>query len=564
MSTGPRRAVSASKALLLFGLAIALFLAACGPTPTATTPSGTVAPPPSIATAGPSVPAGPAATPTTGTGAVVPAATSAAGTPKLGGTLRVGTNQDQIGLDPQVSNATASSRIYENMYSTLVKFNEKLEISNDLAASYTVDTPTQYTFKLQKGVKFHNGRELKAADVKYTIDRIRDAATASPRASQFAPVDSIETPDDYTVVFKLKSAYAPFLSILAGRDTGSIIAKEVVEANGGKLDKVDAGSGPFMLKEWVPNTRTVLVKNPDYYVKGQPYLDSVVYMPIPDDTARSTALRTGAVDMIEYAPPKDLTALKADPKIVITGDANNNVRFLAFNTKVKPFDNVKVRQAIAWAVDRGPVVDAAVNGAGTPLTAGPFLPSFWAGLQQPIYKQDLAKAKQLLTEAGYPTGFTAKLKNTPTYSFLGNAGIVVQEQLKAVGINFEIVSEEWSVFLKDYLGKDFEAAVSGYSAFSDPHSVFDGTYVTGRQNNFMSYSNPAFDDLVAKGAATADQAERAKIYQQAQTILANDAPMVFLYAANEYEAMQSYVKGYVHFINGSHVSFRTVSMDKAQ
>lgn len=494
--------------------------------------------------------------------AVPPAATAAPSGPKLGGTLRIGTNQDQIGLDPQVSNATASSRIYENMYSTLVKFNEKLEISADLADSYTADSPTQYTFKLRKGVKFHNGRELVAADVKYTFDRIRNAATASPRASQFSPLDTIETPDDYTVVFKLKSPYAPFLSILAGRDTGSILAKEVVEANGGKLDKADAGSGPFKLKEWVPNTRTVLEKNPDYYIKGQPYLDSVVYMPIPDDTARSTALRTGAVDMIEYAPPKDLAALKADPKIVITGDGNNNVRFLAFNLKVKPFDNAKVRQAIAWAVDRGPVLAAAVDGAGTQLTAGPFLPSFWAGLQQPIYKQDLAKAKQLLTEAGYPNGFTAKLKNTPTYSFLGNAGIVVQEQLKAVGINFEIVSLEWSVFLKDYLGKDFEAAVSGYSAFADPHTVFDGTYVTGRQNNFMSYSNPKFDELVAQGAASSDPAARTKIYQQAQQILAEDSPMVFLYAANEYEAMQSYVKGYVHFLNGSHVSARTMWLDK--
>lgn len=505
-----------------------------------------------------SAPAAPQAT----TAAPAPAPTSAPSGPKLGGTLRVGTNQDQIGLDPQVSNATSSSRIYENMYSTLVKFNEKLEISPDLAESYTADSPTQYTFKLRKGVKFHNGRELKADDVKYTFTRIRDTATASPRASQFSPLDSIDTPDDYTVVFKLKSPYAPFLSILAGRDTGSILAKEVVDANGGKLDKADAGSGPFKLKEWVPNTRTVLEKNPDYYIKGQPYLDSVVYMPIPDDTARSTALRTGAVDMIEYAPPKDLAALKADPKIVITGDGNNNVRYLAFNLKVKPFDNPKVRQAIAWAIDRGPVVDAAVDGAGTPLTAGPFLPSFWAGLQQPVYKKDLAKAKQLLTEAGYPNGFTAKLKNTPTYSFLGNAGIVVQEQLKAVNINFEIVSEEWSVFLKDYLGKDFEAAVSGYSAFADPHTVFDGTYVTGRQNNFMSYSNPKFDDLVAQGAATSDPATRAKLYQQAQLILTDDSPMVFLYAANEYEAMQSYAKGYVHFLNGSHVSFRTMWLDK--
>ena len=128
--------------------------------------------------------------------------------------------------------------------------------------------------------------------------------------------------------------------------------------------------------------------------------------------------------LARHRPPKAPAARKADPKIVITGDGNNNVRFLAFNLKVKPFDNQKVRQAIAWAIDRQQVTDAAVNGAGTPLTAGPFLPTFWPGLPQPVYKQDIAKAKALLAEAGYPNGFTAKLKNTPTSRFLGNAGLM--------------------------------------------------------------------------------------------------------------------------------------------
>jgi peptide/nickel transport system substrate-binding protein len=492
-----------------------------------------------------------------------PAATPApiAKTPKAGGTLTIGTNQDAVNFDPHLTNATASYRILENVYSGLLTFNDKLEIQPELAESYKVDSPTQYTFQLRKGVKFHNGRELKSADIKYSIERIADEKTASPRRSELTPIDKIETPDDYTVVIKLKSPYSPLLAVLANRTT-AIVPKEVVDANGGKLDKVAVGTGPFKLVEYVPNTRTKLEKNPDYFIKGQPLLDAVIYQPIPDDTARSTAVRTGAVDIIEYAPPKDLALLKGDNKIVIAGEGNNNVRYLAFNTKIKPFDNVKVRQAIAWAVDRKAVLEAAVSGAGTELNAGPFLPSFWPGLQQPVYKQDLAKAKQLLTEAGYPTGFKAKLKNTPTYAFLGNAGIVVQEQLKAIGIEFEIISLEWSVFLRDYLGKDFEAVVSGYSAFIDPHPQLDGMYVTGRQNNFMSYSNPKFDDLWAKAATISDQAERAKLYREAQMILLEDSPMVFLYAANEYEAMQSYVKGYVHFINGSHVSFRTLWLDK--
>ncbi|MEI7469037.1 MAG: ABC transporter substrate-binding protein, partial [Chloroflexota bacterium] len=266
--------------------------------------------------------------------------------------------------------------------------------------------------------------------------------------------------------------------------------------------------------------------------------------------------------IIDYVPPKDLKLMEGD-KLTIAGSGNNNVRFLAFNTKIKPFDNPKVRQAVAWAVDRDAIVQAAYNGAGTPLTAGPFLSSFWPGMKEPVYgKRDVAKAKALLAEAGYPNGVTAKLKNTSTYSFLGNAGIAAQEQLKEAGINLEIVSLEWSVFLKDYLAKDFESVVSGYSAFADPHGPLDGTYVTGRTNNFMNYSNPKFDELVARGVQESNQAERAKIYIEAQKILLEDLPMVYLYAANEYEAMQPYVKGYTHYLNGSHVSLREVWIDK--
>ncbi len=523
-----------------FGLALTLALAACAAPPQA-------APPPAQPSAEEAKPAETAA--------------PAPGQPKPGGTLRVGTNQDAIGFDPHLTNATASYRILENVYSSLLRFKPNLEIAGDLAESYRAIDATTWEFKLRQGVKFHSGKPLTSADIKYSLERIKDPEVKSPRSSQLAPIVAIETPDDYTVIIKTEKPFAPLLAVLADR-TMAIVNKDFIEANGGKLDNVADGTGPFKLKEWVPNTRTVLEKNPDYFIPGQPLLDEVIYQPIPDDTARSTAVRTGTVDFIEYAPPKDLELLRGDGNIVITGEGNNNVRFLAFNTTLKPFDNPKVRQAIAWAVDREAVLQAAVNGAGTPLYAGPFLPSFWPGLQEPVYKRDLEKAKQLLAEAGYPDGFTAKLKNTPTYSFLGNAGIAVQEQLKEIGINLEIESLEWSVFLKDYLGKNFEAVVSGYSAFADPHTPLDGTYVTGRQNNFMSYSNPKFDELVAQGAQETDQAKRAEIYREAQRILLEDSPMVFLYAANEYEAMQNYVKGYEHYLNGSHVSFRQVWLDK--
>jgi len=223
---------------LLVVLALTALCACAAPTVAPTTApvaAPTTAPQPTSPPPATSAP--PAASPTT-----------AVKQPKSGGTLTIGTNQDAVGFDPHVTNATASVRILENIYSGLLRFNEKLEVQPDAAESYTVDSPTQYTFKLRKGVKFHNGREVKAADVKYSIERILDEKTGSPRRSNFAPVDKIETPDDYTVVLKLKNPYAPFLSILADRTT-AIVAKEVVDANGGKLDKVAVGTGPFKFVE---------------------------------------------------------------------------------------------------------------------------------------------------------------------------------------------------------------------------------------------------------------------------------------------------------------------------
>ncbi|MCW1970107.1 MAG: ABC transporter substrate-binding protein, partial [Anaerolineae bacterium] len=215
---------SGSRAIMVVG-ATALILAACGSPAPAPAPT--------------SAPAGSA-----------PAAKPAAGTPKAGGTLKIGTNQDAVGFDPHLTNATASYRILENVYSQLVKFAPSLEVQPDLAESYKATSPTTWEFKLRKGVKFHSGKEFKAEDVKYSLERIKDPNVKSPRASQLAAITEITTPDDYTVVIKTDKPYSPMLAVLADR-TMAIVNKAAVEKAGGKLDTTADGTGPFKFKEYV-------------------------------------------------------------------------------------------------------------------------------------------------------------------------------------------------------------------------------------------------------------------------------------------------------------------------
>jgi peptide/nickel transport system substrate-binding protein len=546
-------------------IVVTVFAAACGPAaapaPTGASVNGTAPPqaqptdPPKPAAAEGTAPA-PAANPAPTS---APAA-AAPGQPKRGGVLKVGLQADPTALDPHKSSLTALFHVLEHIYSPLLRLKPDLTVEGELAEKWAVSPDGKiYTFTLRKGVKFHNGRALVAADVKYSFERWVDPAIGSPLASRLAAMEKIDAPTEDTVVITLKQPDASLLTNLAHPAAG-VIPKEEVEKNG-DLTKVAVGTGPFKLKEYVPNTRVVLERNPDYWDTPKPYLDGLELTIIPDDTARSAALRTGTVDFIEYAPLKDIPTLKGDSSLVLAGDQNTNIRFIALNVTRKPFDNVKVRQAIALAVDRAATVGPTVFGQGIP-TVGLFPPGYWAGLETRVTPPDIPKAKQLLAEAGYPDGFKATIQSWSQYSFLSNAALVVQEQLKQIGITTDVDLQENATYLQNYLDNNFDLSMTGTSAYVDPNDIFFSNFETGQRGNATRYSNPQVDKLILDGIATTDLEARKKIYQEIQTILLDDAPWVNLYIANQFEAMKTYVKGYVHNPAGWNLSFKDVWLDK--
>jgi peptide/nickel transport system substrate-binding protein len=250
---------------------------------------------------------------------------------KSGGVLRAGMQADPVGLDPHTTNATATRNQLENVYDTLVRFDAKGRVIPGLALSWrTSSDGLTWTFNMRPGISFHNGRAVDAIDVAYSINRIVDPATKSPRAADFNQVASITAPNRTTVVMKLKQPFAPLLSKLAF-SLNVVVPKEAVPT----ISSKPVGTGPFVFVEYIPSTRMVLKRNPAYWerdAKGNklPYLDGITFSYLPDATARSTALRTGAVDWIEYVSAADIATIKRDPKLDVVGGLSANFRSLYF------------------------------------------------------------------------------------------------------------------------------------------------------------------------------------------------------------------------------------------
>jgi peptide/nickel transport system substrate-binding protein len=480
--------------------------------------------------------------------------------PKTGGTLRVGLQADPAELDPHLTSLTAAWHVIEHVYEGLVRTSPTLEPEPSLAESWDIsDDGITYTFAIRQGVTFHNGREMTSDDVKYSLERILDPATASANASDLASVAAVEAPDLATAVITLKSADSSFLAKLMGSSI-AVVPKEEVEANG-DLKLTMVGTGPFRFVEYVPNTRVTLERNGEYWDSGKPYLDGLEMLIIPENTSRRTALVSGDVDLIEYAPVQDLPIFEADSSLMVTGDQNTNIRYMAINISRQPFDKLEVRQAIAKVIDREPIIQAAVFGGGTP-TNVIFPPTFWAGVESEIPSPDIEGAKALMAQAGHADGFETTIHSWAQYPFLSNAAIVIQEQLRQIGIEADTDFQENATYLENYFAGNFDLSVTGTSAYTDPNDVILANFGTGESNNGIGYSNPELDKLIAEGVATTDQNARAEVYAQIQAILLEDLPWINLFIANQYEAMKAYVKGYVHIATGSNSSIREVWLDQ--
>ena len=475
-------------------------------------------------------------------------ATPSAGEPIAGGTLKLGVQGDPVGLDPHISILDAADIVFDFVYEGLTRLTPALDPEPALAESWTLsEDGLTYTFALRSSVTFHNGRALDSNDIVYSLNRVMDPATASPDVTHTAGIASVENPDAATVVITLHAPDASFLTRLA-RPGLSALPKEEVEQYG-DLQQTMVGTGPFVFQEYVPNTSLRFTKNETYWESGKPYIDQLDLLIIPNDTSRTTALVTGTVDMIEAVPHKDVASLKEQSQLKLAGERVTNLRWIAFNLEREPFNNLAFRKAIATALDRQPIIDTAVFGLGEPLL-GLFPVEYWAGFHGDIPAADPEAAQTALASIELPEGFKPKILTWAAYQFLQSTSVVVQEQLKQIGIESEIDAQENATYIDNFFGGNFDIAVMGAAGYVDPDEYLRSILGTGEPTNASRYSNAEYDALLDEGLATSDRDARAQIYQLAQQIAINDAPIINLYTSNTYEGMVTPGEGFQHSLSG--------------
>lgn len=486
---------------------------------------------------------------------------------QTGGKLVAATQSDMGKLDPHKVQATSSLRILNNVYQKLVIIDENLEPTGQLAKNWTVsDDGLTWTFDLHEGVQFHPpvSREMTAEDVVYSIERLRAEETGSPWRSNFTPVERVAADGDYRVVFEFQKPYAPFLVKLT---KGFIVPSEVDDSQKVDIGTQPVGTGPFVFEETVAQTRTTVSAFGDYWETDEngtplPYLDTVEFRPIPQGQSRITSLQTGEVDWVVTLPRSQADSVADASKIVFSGKPGTFYDYLAQNTNAAPLDDVKLRQAISWAVDREAIAKGARFGYATP-TQDPISPqSVWAeyiSVANP-YSPNAERAKRLVSESSYD-GETLEIQVGQGYGGQVDEATIIAEVLKDIGVSATVRPLEFGSMISNLNAGSYQLAVLGWSGFVDPDDLFYLQFHTGEVFNQTNYSNETVDRLLERGRhATGDRAARAKHYDKAADIIAREAPYTFLVYNEELSAWRDRVRGFTHLPTGT-PRFKTVWKD---
>ncbi|MBI2910074.1 MAG: hypothetical protein HYX92_20730 [Chloroflexi bacterium] len=524
------------------------------------------APAPSPAPA-PKAPAAPAATPTTSApstpkpAAPVSTPRPAAEQPHYGGILTTGISGDPPSLDVHQEEGGVAFAIVAATYNGLVKYDPhawpESKIVPDLATTWQLSPDGKvYTFNLVKGAKFHDGTPVAAEDVKFSFDRIRDPKAGlarSPRRQQVANVANIDIPDDSTVRITLGYPQASFLPFIGGFYF-AVLPKRVVLEKRGDMTKTVVGTGAFKFKDYAVGVSWELVKNPDYFVKGRPYLDAVKGYIIKDSFTRFAALRTR--NTLWWAPFPYMTVSQAkvveeqlSDKIALKWGFHPAWYGAIFNLTKPPWSDVRLRQAVNMAFDRKRMLAVGLEGAGVVgMSAQP--PGEWAlsedeMLKAPGYaKPDIEGAKKLLAEAGYPNGLKteALTRSAPAQEVLA---VLFKDAVAPIGMTVDIDSEETAIYMEKRFRKAFAVvAASAGAGGTDPDFILGDFYVTGAGKNFSGYSNPVYDELFTKQARTLDVLERRNIVWEMQRILLRDVTIAIAYWSNVPYAWWKEVRGF--------------------
>ncbi len=482
-------------------------------------------------------------------------------TPSYGDALIVGTIGEPSVLIPMLAGDSASHDVGGLIFNGLVKYDTDLSIIGDLAESWDISPDgLTITFHLRRGVYWTDKTEFTAEDIMFGYKTIIDDKTPTPYKEDFLQVDSALVIDRYTFRVSYKKPFAPALSSWGNLP---ILPKHLLEGKDitkTPLMREPVGMGPYIINKWEPGQQLRLVSNHDYF-EGRPFIENYIYRIIPDQATMFLELQSGGVDYMGLTP---IQYTKQTDTLYFSENYQKfrypvfSYTYFGFNLLHPFFKDKKVRQAIAYAVDKEEIIDVVLFGLGSPAT-GPFVPDTWpynGNVKKYNYNPD--KALGLLSEAGWKDSDKNGVldKNGTPFEFtiitnMGNSlrmrtATIIQWRLQKIGIKVHIRAVEWSTFINEFIDKKrFQAVILGWSIGLDPdqYDIWHSTKTGEKEFNFISYANPLIDRLLEKGRSTFDREERKRAYFRIQEILSEDVPYLFLYVPDALPVIHKRFKG---------------------
>jgi ABC-type transport system substrate-binding protein len=472
--------------------------------------------------------------------------------------LTVALSVEVLSLDTHRSTGTPAEIVRKHIYEGLVKADEQNQISPLLATGWEVSEDQKtWTFTLRDDVMFHDGTPFNAEAVKVNLERLIDPNSGSERTGQYAFIDKVDVVDEFTVAITTKEPFGAFLANMAFGG-GSFMSPAALEKYGQDIGSHPVGTGPYMFKEQVGGESVTLVRNENYWGEA-PYFDEIEFVVVKEDATRVNLLQTGQVDFIVNVPAVDIPLLEANPDLAVTIRPSTRVAHIGINTMKGPLQDVRVRQALNYAIDREALVDGVLGGVGLPATSI-VSPMTWGYADVSPYTYDPDKARELLAEAGYPNGFKAKLWTPSGRYFMDKqTAEAVQAMFADIGVETDLQVLDWGAYLDELRktpedGNDVELYLLGWETTTGEagyilERVFDSASVPPAGWNTMFYTSDELDQLTAEAQSTTDQTVRAELLGQAQAVAVDDAPWVLLYVYQQIVAHRADLEGVQYFPN---------------
>ncbi len=437
-------------------------------------------------------------------------------------TLAAATIDKPVNMDPAFAQLYASMQVYQHVFAKLVQMDENYNIVPDIAESWTQESPTSWVFKLVQNATFHNGDPVTAKDVKFSIDRVQSPELGASNAIFITPITSVEVIDDYTVRINVEENWGGLLPALAM--VSDVVSERGVSEHDPRLEPV--GTGPYKFVEWVQDDHILLQRHEGYH-GAQPGFECLNMRAIADDTVRLTGLNTGELGWVEQVPLQMAEQLKTDPSVKFNEGGPYLPDIILFNASKPPFDDARVRQAVAWALDREAIRQLVFFGQAVAATEAipPTHPMF-SGVDPYAGGPDLEKAKALLEEAG-AVGATVEFAGQPQVATAFRTGQLVQDQLKKIGLNVEIKSYESGQWFEALATGNYNFTITFWSATADPEHIYYPLLKSDSPWNFGKFKSERVDEVLDAFRYAPTPEARKEAYDAMMEVIQDEAPLLF-------------------------------------